>query len=101
MAQYRFLCQAGEEGKKVNLTGVRIVHNQAICQGHGLQCDFPGVITTTTTNGAATIAMPNTVMNHWFQATYPLTPPRTILESNSYTGEFGGYRDIQFDFYTP
>lgn len=101
MAQYRFLCQGGEEGKKVNLTGARIVHDPVICQGHNLMCDFQGRLTTSTTNGSAMIAMPNTVMNHWFQATYPLTPPRTILESNSYTDEFGGYRDINFDFYTP
>ncbi|MCX6320712.1 MAG: hypothetical protein NTX93_02775, partial [Bacteroidia bacterium] len=70
-------------------------------QGHDLRCDFAGRLSTTTTNGSAMIAMANTEMNHWFQATYPPAPPRTILESNIYTKEFGGVRDMKFDFYRP
>jgi len=95
MAQYRFYVQRG--ATNMPLSGVRIVHDPAICREHGLNCDFARTLSTTTIGGNAMLAMPHTQMNHWFRATYP-GPPQEIQENNQYTGEFGGSRAMEFNF---
>jgi hypothetical protein len=94
---YDFWVTQMVEGKPRPIPRVRILHDPAICDDNGLECNWRNIRSTpeTTREGYAQLQMIGTTQDHWFRVVYG----GIQQDKNAYVTQFGGSRrTIGFDF---